>query len=256
LKGFFLYKDRPFLSLYICMMIWLRAPNISAVHGFSTRHGGISQGPFHSMNLGGKDDRQENISANRKIALEELKIDISQVSLLKQLHGCDVRMAQSGHQEGDALVTNEKNVALAINVADCYPVLLHDPVNNVIGAAHAGWRGTVSKIAAATIYEMEKLGAQRENIRAAIGPGISLEKFEVGEEVLEQFRTAGFPSTCFSSNHIDLLLANQLILEEAFIAKKHIWTMNRCSTESDFFSYRRDQALTGRMWGLIMMTDK
>jgi hypothetical protein len=130
---------------------WIKAPNISCVHGFSTRHGGISPAPFDTLNLGGNEDSAENISRNRKIALDLLDLPLSNLCNLKQVHGSRVNTAARGQQEGDALVSKDKGLILAISVADCYPILFHDPVNQVIGAAHAGWRGTVAKIAQLTL---------------------------------------------------------------------------------------------------------
>jgi hypothetical protein len=233
--------------------MWLKAPNISCIHGFSTRHGGVSEQPFLSLNLGGSEDAPEKIAENRKIALEELDLSIYNLSNLKQVHGTHVCLAKVGQQEGDALVTNQKNLVLAISIADCYPLLFHDPINHVIGAAHAGWRGTVSKIAANTISEMMKLGAKTENIQVAIGQGICQNKFEVGNEVIEQFKNAGFPSSCWKENKIDLIACNKHVLFGVGILVKNCWSMNRCTFEDDFFSYRRDGGKTGRMWAVICL---
>ena len=116
---------------------WLFAPNINTIHGFSTRHGGVSQGNFSSLNLGGHDDYQESIKQNRKLALEQLNIANLQVRTLHQIHGNKVVRAESAESDADALVSNQKGVPIAIGVADCYPVLFYDAVNQVIGAAHA-----------------------------------------------------------------------------------------------------------------------
>lgn len=233
--------------------MWLHAPDINCVHGFSTRKGGVSSAPFDSLNLGGSQDDAVNINTNRQRALQDLNLSFDSLCYLKQVHGNTVCEALPGQQEGDALVTNKKGLTLAISIADCYPLLFHDPVNEVIGAAHAGWRGTQSKIAAHTIEEMLKRGANRETIRVAIGQGISQRNFEVGNEVIEKFKEAGFPDTCWQENKIDLVKCNLFILKENNILDKNIWTMNRCTFEDDFFSYRRDKGITGRMWGIISL---
>lgn len=233
--------------------MWLFAPNIESVHGFSTRLGGVSQPPFQSLNLGGSDDQPENIANNRSLALERLQLRSDQVASLKQVHGTDVRQAKQGIQEGDALVTNKTGMALAISIADCYPILLEDTQNGVIGAAHAGWRGTLGHIAAATIDQMEKLGAKRSSIKAAIGQGISVKQFEVGNEVLSRFVASGFPSECYQGTCIDLLQCNKFVLQKSGILPQNIWSMNRCTFEQDFFSYRRDKGVTGRMWAVIAL---
>lgn len=233
--------------------MWIKAPNISVKHGFSTRKGGVSPSPFHSLNLAGSDDLPENIEQNRRIALAELNIVPQQIANLKQIHGCDVIKAQPGTFTGDALVSNEKGIAIAVAAADCYPLLFHDPINEVIGAAHAGWRGTVERIADQTIQHMLKLGAQIENIQMAIGAGICKNHFEVGEEVREKFLSHKFPSYIIEGKNIDLVKANEFVALESGLKKENIWAMHRCSFEDDFFSYRRDAGKTGRMWAVIML---
>ncbi len=234
-------------------MRWLFAPDITAVHGFSTRHGGVSPKPFASLNLGGKEDSPGNIAQNRLLALSELNIDVDRVSYLDQVHGITVCRAQPGKQTGDALVTNEKQLALAVGAADCYPVLFHDEKNGVIGAAHCGWKGSLGRIVKHTINDMQKLGAETSRIRVAIGQGICREHYEVSEEIIAQFREAGFPPSCWDGRQLDLLAANHFAAREAGIPEENIWSMKRCTTEADFFSYRRDGGQTGRMWAVIML---
>lgn len=233
--------------------MWLKASNINCIHGFSTRHGGVSPIPFNTLNLGGNEDQTINIEQNRIIALSQLGLSIHQLCNLHQVHGNKVNIAKVGRQEGDALVTNQKELILAVSIADCYPILFYDQENGVIGAAHAGWRGTVGKIAGTTVNAMKELGAKTENIQVAIGQGISQENFEVGNEVIEQFENAGFPKTCWNNHKIDLVKCNTFVLKENNIPDKNIWTMNRCTFENDFFSYRRDKGKTGRMWAVIAM---
>ncbi len=233
--------------------MWLQAPNLYCLHGFSTRHGGVSRQPFDSLNLGGSQDELPNIEQNRRIALQHFNLSLNQLCYLKQVHGNDVLRAKTGIQEGDGLVSNLTNLVLAISIADCYPILFYDKVNKVIGAAHAGWRGTVSGICANIIRDMVKLGAQTKYIQVAIGQGISTNKFEVGEEVIQQFIDNRFPKSCILKNKIDLVGCNVHILNQNNIFTENIWTMNRCTFEPDFFSYRRDKGLTGRMWAIIRL---
>lgn len=233
--------------------MWLTAPNITCKHGFSTRLGGVSTGAFESLNLGGSDDLQENIQANRQLSLTKLQLSNNDLCNLKQVHGTDVLVAKKGQQQGDALVSNQQGLVLAVSIADCYPILFHDPVNHVVGAAHAGWRGTVGRIAVHTINEMLKLGAEKQHLQVAIGQGISKDKFEVGYEVVEQFANNDFPQHLLENNHIDLAACNEFVLNEIGISSQNIWSMNRCTFENDFFSYRRDKGNTGRMWGVISL---
>lgn len=233
--------------------MWLKAPNISATHGFSTRHGGVSKAPFDSLNLGGSDDEPVNIESNRKIALRELGLSVNRLSILKQVHGNNVIIGGCGTSTADGQVSNEKGIILVVQAADCYPILFHDPVGKVIGAAHAGWRGTVSGVAHNTISKMVELGSDPSDIQIAIGPGISQKNFEVGEEVINQFLDSGFPPSIIQGRNIDLIEANCFKLIRAGIKKENIYVLNRDTFDSEFFSYRRDKGLTGRMWGLIAL---
>lgn len=233
--------------------MWIQAANIKCKHGFSNRHGGVSQLPYSTLNFGGTGDTLENIQENKRLALEQLNISNFEICNLNQVHGNTVCLAKPGSQTGDALVSNQAQQILAISIADCYPILFYDELNQVIGSAHAGWRGTVSKIAEKTLIEMEKLGAHLPNIQVAIGQGICQNHFEVGKEVLQQFEQAGFNNNCWENNKIDLLKCNLEVLINAGVDEKNIWSMNLCTYENDFFSYRRDQGQTGRMWAVIAM---
>lgn len=237
-------------------MYWIKSPQINTIHGFSTRHGGVSPEPFLNLNLGGTEDLPDNIAENRKRALSDLGIDMSQVSYLNQIHSNIVCQAQVGKQTGDALVTNKKNLAIAVGAADCYPIIFHDEKNEVIGAAHCGWKGTLAKIVKNTIDEMVNLGAEVSEIKVAIGQGICKANYQVSEEVIKQFIDAGFTNDCWDDRQLDLLEANKFVALERGISPKNIWSMNRCTTEPDFFSYRRDNGKTGRMWALIMLKNQ
>lgn len=235
--------------------MWLHSSNINCIHGFSIRHGGVSPAPYNSLNLGGNEDLSENIRENRFRALKELSLNPDLICNLKQVHGANVCNADYIQQEGDALVTNEKNKCLAISIADCYPILFYDEANHIIGAAHAGWRGTVNRIAENTFLAMKKLGANARTTKVAIGQGICREHFVVGEEVVKEFLEKGFKKDFIHNNKIDLIACNKRVLTDAGIAEKNIWVMNRCTYQSDFFSYRRDGGKTGRMWALICMKE-
>lgn len=233
--------------------MWLQAPNIACTHGFSTRQGGVSTGALASLNLGGSLDDAAIIQRNRELALQALKLDPAQLCSLKQVHGTQVQVAATQPQEGDALVSNQPGHILVISIADCYPLLFHDPVNGVIGAAHAGWRGTVGGIAGKTIEAMCALGANPSSIQVAIGQGICRDRFEVGNEVIQQFQEAGFPNDYLRENKVDLVACNLFILHKYSIPVSNTWAMQRCTFEPDFFSHRRDNGNTGRMWGLISL---
>lgn len=233
--------------------VFHRSPLLRSVHAFSTRHGGVSQGSFSSLNLGGTLDRQEDIDRNRELFAAALGFGTGRIARLHQVHGTDVLEGRPGVQTGDALVTGEKDLLLAVGAADCYPLLFEDAEAGIVGAAHAGWKGTLGRIALRTIEKMCTMGAAVSRIRVAIGPGISCANYEVGEELITKFRRENFPGSCFSGIRLDLLEANCFVLLEAGLPEQHIWMLNQCSTGPDFFSHRRDKGNTGRMWGVIGM---
>lgn len=231
----------------------LKSKLLNTIHGFSTVHGGVSPAPFASLNLGGSEDAPENIAQNRRIFLTALGVDPMSVAWMKQVHGADVLFAKPGEQTCDGLVSNVPGLTLAVSTADCYPLLLHDAVNGVIGAAHAGWRGTLARIAGETVQRMLELGAKKENIVAVIGPGICGSNYEVSEDVITQFEQAGFPKYIAAGRMLDLIAANTFVLQESGIQFTNIDVIQRCSTEVDFFSFRRDNGKTGRMWSVIAL---
>lgn len=236
------------------MISWIESELISCPHAFFKRHGGVSQGACTSLNFSGSLDSVENIAENRKRALNVVKMPFDEVAYLRQIHSDIVCMAQAGWQEGDALVTREKNRPLAVSGADCYPLLFHDPENHVIGAAHCGWKGTLAKLAAKTIDEMVHLGADRNEVRVVVGPGICKSHYEVSEELIQQFVQAGFSPACYEGRHLDLAACNREVLLNAGIPEIHIELCGNCTYESDFFSHRRDEGQTGRTWSVIMLS--
>ena len=122
----------------------------------------------------------------------------------------------------------------------------------MIGAAHAGWKGTLGGIAARTVETMARLGARPERLRAAVGPGICGERYPVGPDVAARFQAAGLGAWVLEradGPHLDLAGANRAVLGEAGV--QDVWVSGRCSTEAGFYSYRRDAGQTGRMWAVI-----
>ncbi|MBZ9752087.1 peptidoglycan editing factor PgeF [Deinococcus sp. HMF7604] len=236
-------------------LMLLHAPHLTAPHAFSSRAGGVSRGPYAGLNLDDREDDPADVAENRARLCAALGFDAAQVARLTQVHGTDVVYApQGGHWTGDALTTDRPGVLLAIGTADCYPLLLEDPEAGVLGAAHAGWKGTLGRVAAQTVQAMTRLGARPERIRAAVGPGICAAAYPVGEGVAQQFEAAGLSAAVVRHGeqpHLNLAAANQAVLLEAGLHPEHLWISGRCSTESDFYSYRRDAGRTGRMWAVI-----
>ncbi|PTA67655.1 peptidoglycan editing factor PgeF [Deinococcus arcticus] len=236
-------------------LMLLHAPHLTAPHAFSTRVGGVSRGAYAGLNLDDREDDPADVAENRERLCAALGFAPAQVARLTQVHGTEVVQVQGGGVwTGDALVTTQPGVLLAIGTADCYPLLLEDPDTGVLGAAHAGWKGTLGGIAGRTVAAMTALGARPERIRAAVGPGIGAAAYPVSEGVAADFEAAGLGGAVQRRGgqpHLDLAWANRAALQAAGVRAAHIWVSGRCSTEADFYSYRRDAGRTGRMWAVI-----
>ncbi len=167
----------------------LRATRLEPPHGFFTREGGVSTGPFASLNcsLSGQDSR-ENVLENRARAARAIGADPAALVGLHQVHGTDVARVATpwvpGHgPRADAMVTDRPGIALGIVTGDCAPVLFADTDAGVIGAAHAGWRGAVAGVLEATLAAMTALGATPGRTTAAVGPCIQQTSYEVGADL-------------------------------------------------------------------------
>ncbi|UWQ78113.1 peptidoglycan editing factor PgeF [Leisingera sp. S132] len=160
-------------------------------HGFFTRKGGASSGIYSGLNCGlGSTDQREAVQINRNRVAAAMEVPPDHLSAVHQVHSADVQVVTEPTQDrprADAMVTNVPGIALSILTADCQPVLFHDPKAGVIGAAHAGWRGTLDGVLEATLDAMEGLGASRGNTAAVIGPTISQRAYEVGPEFFDDF---------------------------------------------------------------------
>jgi YfiH family protein len=171
----------------------LTVPALEPLHGirhaFFTRRGGVSEGPYAALNcsLSSRDDR-ERVRENRRRAMEALGLPPAALHGLTQVHGTAVAVVEEGWAEGagpeaDAMVTRRPGLALGIVTGDCAPVLLADAAAGVVGAVHAGWRGAVAGVLEETVAAMERLGAARGRIAAAIGPCIGQASYEVGPDL-------------------------------------------------------------------------
>lgn len=158
-------------------------------HGFFTREGGVSEGIYSSLNAGqGSDDEAQAVAENRRRITAQLGVE--ELVSLHQVHSPDVVVVTEPFSErpkADAMVTKMPGMAIGVLTADCTPVLFCDREAEVVGAAHAGWKGALGGVLEATLQSMEGLGARRENTVAAIGPVISQRAYEVGPEFVERF---------------------------------------------------------------------
>lgn len=239
-------------------------PREGFVHGFPERSGGVSTGLRASLNLGMRwGDDVANVEANRRRLAEHVGYAPDQLQVTRHVHGVNVWKVgepQPDPAEFDGLVTDQAGPVLGAFAADCIPVVFADPRARVIGAAHAGWRGTVHGVAPNVITRMVELGAAPEQIRVALGPSIGPCCFEVGPEVVAEFRATfgdvpGMIVAGPHKDHIDLRVAMRTQLERAGIRAEHIDSAppcTRCEGER-FFSYRRDGKDGGVHMGFIAM---
>ncbi|MGC1503169.1 MAG: peptidoglycan editing factor PgeF [Sulfitobacter sp.] len=163
----------------------------STRHGFFTRRGGASSGVFEGLNCGqGSTDQTEIVHINRARVADAMGVAADHLVGVHQVHSATVFEVTGPFSEkpkADAMVTRTPGIALSVLTADCQPVLFADADAGVIGAAHAGWRGALDGVLDATVEAMERLGADRKNITAVIGPCISQRAYEVGPEFFEDF---------------------------------------------------------------------
>jgi YfiH family protein len=233
----------------------LGSPLLSAIpglrHAFFTRDGGVSGGIYESLNGGiGSSDDPANVTENRRRMAAQMGVMPEYFLSVHQTHSPDVVVA-TGPWQGpsrplaDAIVTRSEGLAIGATAADCGPILLVDPNARVIGAAHAGWKGALTGILESTVETMEKLGAERSGIVAAIGPLIRQHSYEVGGEFVERFIEADAENALFfipaaREDHAMFDLAGfiRMRLENAGVLMIDDIGVDTYSDER-FYSYRR-----------------
>jgi len=221
-------------------------------HAFFTRQGGVSSGPFASLNCGfGSGDDLSDVTRNRAIAAAHLGLAAEQLITCHQVHGTEVvtverpwRREQNPH--ADATVTKVPGIALGVLAADCAPVLFADSHAGVIGAAHGGWRGTLAGVMETTVAAMASLGARTDRIRAGIGPCIGQASYEVGAEFRAKFAavdpaSVGFFVLAPRSGHFQFDLPGYIALRLQRLGLAAVeWASHDTAAEEElFFSYRR-----------------
>ncbi len=176
------------------MMVQAETLALSGIrHAFFTREGGVSSGLYTSLNGGvGSRDSAVHVAENRARMAAALEVETDYLLTAYQIHSPNVVIAEApwgieARPRADAIVTRLPGLAVGVSTADCGPILFADPTARVVGAAHAGWRGALAGVAEATIEAMERLGAERSRIRAAIGPMIRQDNYEVGPDLIERF---------------------------------------------------------------------
>lgn len=254
---------------YITVPDWNRH---GAIMAFSSRRGGKSQGPYSSLNLGlHVGDDPDLVIQNRSRYVKIFDRELGDIIACEQVHGNRVAVVNHKHrglgaycnstavQGCDALITATPGVILATFYADCIPIYFFDPVNRVVAIAHGGWKGTMSGIAGQTLKEMQKhFGCNPQDVQVFIGPGIEKCCFEIGSDLARKVNKqfASFGDIVYDDEnryYWDLKSSNQKLLEDIGVRPENILCCQLCTScqEELFFSYRRDNGITGRMGALI-----
>jgi YfiH family protein len=259
----------PVITNKLGQLEYLTAGGISVPHCFTTRFGGVSEGIFDSMNIASKEgEAEENVRKNIAILADALDFDAKNLICTRQTHSDIVRVVTKadhidifhrGYPECDGLVTNDPGTALMIYTADCTPLLFHDPVTGAVGAAHAGWKGTVKAIGPKTVAAMvDNFGCDPKNIRAAIGPNIGFCHFETDADVPEALIGAfgaeveQFIRKSGEKYYVNLKEVNALILRRAGV--QHIEISESCTVCENhrFWSHRYTKGQRGSQGAIIL----
>ncbi len=242
-------------------------------HAFFTRDGGVSGGFYASLNGGiGSRDAAGNVVENRARMAAALGVEPRRLVTAYQIHSPDVVVAETPwpsdvRPRADAIVTRMRALAIGVTTADCGPVLFADPAARVIGAAHAGWRGALAGVIEATVAAMERLGAARRNVRAAIGPMIRQANYEVGPDLIARFTAEDRASNRFfrpaaRDSHALFDLGGYVAarLERAGVGALEDLGLCTYADPARFFSYRRAmhraEADYGRHVNAIVLTSE
>ncbi len=236
-------------------------------HGIFSRQGGVSPDPWNSLNIGSTvGDEQSNVVINRKRIFDVIGREVESLFDVWQVHGLDVAIAEkprpldSPHTKADILLTDKPDVTLLGRFADCVPILLYDYKKKVVGIAHAGWKGTVNKIALIAVRAMQaKYGSKPENILAGIGPSIGPDEYEVGEDVVNtvklmpNYENANFLINRNGKVYLDLWHVNHQVLLESNVKNIEIAKICTATDTNNWFSHRKENGKTGRFGAVIAL---
>jgi YfiH family protein len=242
------------------------------IHCFTTREGGVSEGPFESMNIGlSTGDNDENVKRNIEIMAERLGINVYDIVETNQTHTNNVVYVTEEHKgrvfgetdlkDVDGIYTDRKNVALMSFHADCTPIFYYDPVKKVIALAHAGWRGTLLNIAGNMVSALVRdFNSNPQDIIVAIGPSLGMCCFEVDDDVAQMFLNENeefkrFMEIRKPKYHFNLWELNKYLLMKEGIKEENIEVSGVCTKCNNhlFFSHRGQGGKRGLMAGILMM---
>lgn len=241
-------------------------------HLFSTRIGGVSEGIFASMNLSfTRGDNEEAVLENYRRIAEVLSCSIDDFVCADQTHTTNIRLVTKedkgkgvvkpkDYTDIDGLITNEPGIMLVTFYADCVPLYFVDRVNNAVGLAHSGWKGTLGRMGSEMVKKMgEAFGTKAEDLTVAIGPSICQECYEISKDIAELFMDA-FPDSKVSKEilyetvpgekyHLNLQRANSFIFEECKIQKEQIYVADICTCHNPdyLFSHRASKGKRGNL---------
>lgn len=238
----------------------LRSSMLTSAHAFPTREGGVSTGPFASLNASlAVGDEPAHVARNLERLARCVGVTAQRLATVHQVHGLTVLEVTEGAELGhaDGLVTSRPGLAVGVRTADCLPILIEDRERPRVAAVHAGWRGVIGEIVLEAVDRFVAAGSQPGSLRVAVGPAIQACCFEVDGDLPQRFE-ARFgaevirPQAGKQKVHLDLGLAVTRTLERAGVPPQHIDVMPHCTRcDTRFFSHRRDQGLTGRHLSLI-----
>lgn len=243
-------------------------PGSEVQHGFFSRLGGISPYPWNSLNVGGTvGDDAERVAENRKRLFNVLNKDQTSVYDVWQVHSANVvctdrpRRDGEDHIQADGILTSSREVTLFMRFADCVPIMLYDPEKKVIGIVHAGWQGTVKKVAAEAVKKMVSFyGSNPKDILTGIGPSICADCYEVKSDVITEVQTklGDIASEVIiqksgGRTHFDMWLANKLMLQNSGVEKIEVSGVCTACNHAEWFSHRADHGKTGRFGAAIRL---
>ncbi len=229
-------------------------------HFFTTRDFPLFQGT--------RDDLKIPAEKNVNFLIEKLDIDKNALYRCKQMHTANVEFAENNNNffdNTDGIILTNPNTATFLNFADCIPIILYDPVENIGGVVHAGWRGTASKIQQNAVKMMVSRGSKPENIRAAIGAGIGKCCFDVNEDVFEKIydgvdRNSAKETFSFDEKNgkyfVDLKVVNKILLNEMYVHQVDVSDYCTYCNNDVFFSYRKENGDTARHSALLKINKK
>lgn len=239
----------------------------NTIHGFFTRKGGISSTPYDSLNLSiSTGDSLKNIHENRRRIMESINRSENSVYDVWQVHSNQINIAKEPRkldrepEQADAIITNNPDLTLLMKFADCVPILVNDPVKKVVGIIHAGWQGTVKRIAEKTIECMaNRFNSNPSDVHAIIGPSIGPDHYNVGEDVyksvIESFGQDH--DFCLSKQNgqikLDLWKANELLLRQTGVKEICITGMCTACDIENWYSHRAENGITGRFAAVIAL---